>query len=548
MSLSWPVDAPVTQQFGDNPNSIQPNGHTGVDFGVPVGTPVSAADSGNVEFADWAWTLSGNNPWWIAPSFAGICVVINHNDGYKTLYAHLSQTDLNAGDFVEKGQLIGLSGSTGLSTGPHLHFEVLGDPLEPYNGFYGRLNPNNYCGGMAQAPSVAGNQRVVGQFGAKERTAASTSAAEGKTYGHGDVLTFKGFVHGEIVNGTDLWFVGAFSGTFFHSTAFDDGDVHDLQDLTPAPAPATLGISQRRVYNATANYRKTPRLDGELIQTYNKGDVLNFSQWTHGDLFGNTDIWYKGAISGGYMWAGALESPSEAGLTEEKAVTPTPVPAPTPVPTPTPAPQPVTETYKFTPDFDFVEVMPAGIGNFQSGNFPDKPAMVVVHQFGTLGVDTLNSTLNTFTNSNSGRQVSAHFAVSGKRIIQFVSLKDRAYHAGKVGNDYVGIETDPAQDADTIASVKKLLTALKAKYGYELPKTLHKNVPGNSTNCGASITLSNYDLAPVIVTPVPDPTPVPTPVPVPTPAPTPTPAPVVDGEAVIDDFLASMKAAHFHKK
>jgi hypothetical protein len=205
--------------------------------------------------------------------------------------------------------------------------------------------------------------------------------------------------------------------------------------------------------------------------------------------------------------------------------------------------------YSFTPDFDFVEVIPAGIGNFQYGNFPANPDSVVIHQFGTLGVDTLNSTINTFNNPNGGRQVSAHFVVSGKRIIQMVSLKDRAYHAGTVGNNYVGIETDPAQDADTIASTKKLLAALKTKFGRELTKVLHKNVPGNSTNCGASITLSKYDLTtPVIVVPVPPSETKPTDIPVtpivvtPTP-PAPTPVPVTDAkiEADIDAFLAEFK-------
>lgn len=544
MALSWPVDAPVTQQFGTNPNSIQPNGHTGIDFGVPVGTKIYAADSGTIEFSDWAWKLSASNKWWIAPKFAGICVVINHNDGFKTLYAHLSETDMVDGQFVEKGQLIGLSGSTGLSTGPHLHFEVLGDPLQPYNGFYGRLNPNEYCGGLAQAIAVAPNQRVVGKFGAKERTAASTTAAEGKVYGHGDVLTFKGFVNGELINGTDQWFVGAFSGTFFHVTAFDDVSVHDLPNLTPAKAAVSVGTTQRKA-GAKVRYRKAPNTQAEILQEYASGDILNFSQFTHGESVSGNNIWFKGAISGGYAWSGGFESQSTEGLTEEKSasapITVTPVSSDT--------------KYSFTKDFDFVEYLPAGIGNFQSGNFPDKPTNVVIHQFGTVGIDTLGSTINTFNNPNGERKVSAHFVVSGNRIIQMVSLKDRAYHAGPVGNDYVGIETDPAQDAATIESTKKLLAALKAKYGYELTKTLHKNIAGNSTNCGASVTLSKYELPTTItVVPVSSTTPVVTPadipktpvITVPEPA---APAPEKAGkEEVIDDFLASLKRAYLNGK
>lgn len=538
MSLSWPVEAPVTQQFGTNPNSIQPNGHTGIDFAVSIGTPVYAADSGNVMFANWASILSGNNPWWIAPAYAGVCVVINHNDGFVTLYGHLNDTHLNDGEFVEKGALIGHSGNTGLSTGPHLHFEVLGWPLQPYNGYYGRVNPNLYVGGFAQAPEMQPNQRLVGEMGVRERTGASTTSAIGRTFKHGDILTFKGYVHGEFTNTTDLWFVGALSGTFFHAAAFTDGGVSGLVDLTPPKAPVVVGTTQRKAANV-ARYRKTPRINGELIHEYQPGDVLNFSHWTRGDNVNGNDVWFKGAISGGYAWSGAFEDHSTTGLTEESSSTP--------VPAPTPTPTPVVEKYSFTPDFDFVEYLPAGISNFQSGNFPQDQSNVVIHQFGTLGVDTLTSTINTFQNPNMERKASSHFVVSGKRIIQMVSLKDRAYHAGPTGNNYVGIETDPAQDADTIASTKKLLAALKVKYGRELTKHLHKNIPGNTTNCGASITLSKYDLEPVV--PPVEPTPVPVPVPV-SPEPTPAPEPIPDiyAEAVIDEFLGALKKTYFDKR
>lgn len=540
MALSWPVDARVTQQFASNPNSIQPNGHTGIDFGVPTGTTIHSADSGTVVFADWAWKLSASNEWWIAPQYAGICVVINHNDGFLTLYAHLSETDLNAGEFVEKGVKIGLSGSTGLSTGPHLHFEVLGWPLSPYNGFYGRLNPNEYCGGLAQAPEVAANQRVVGSSGAKERTAASTSSAEGKVYGHGDVLTFKGYVHGEHINGTDLWFVGAFSGTFFSASAFDDGGVSGLQDLTPAivVAPVSLGSTQRRA-GATVRYRKAPNTGAEIIQDYNEGDVLNFGHFTHGENVSGNDVWFKGAISGGYAWSGGFDDASTSGLAEETLHIPAPAPAPAPtVPENIPAPG-----YSFIKDFDFVEYTPAHISNVQAAYdnpgitvFPLKPTNVVIHQFDAKAKNpSIEGVINHFATERPGSESSAHFSVSGQRITQHVSLKDRAYHAGKVGNSYVGIETDPDQDTETIASVKKLLKALKAKYGYELVRIRHKDVPGNSTNCGIEINLDSYVL---------DPAPV---VPIPVPNPTPVPLPTIDDETVIDKFLASMKAAHFHK-
>jgi hypothetical protein len=525
-----------------------------MDFGVPVGTPIYAADSGNVAFADWATTLSASNQWWIAPNYAGICVVINHNDGFLTLYAHLNATDLNAGEFVEKGQLIGYSGSTGLSTGPHLHFEVLGWPLSPYNGFYGRLNPNLYCGGLAQAQEVAGNQRVVGEYGAKERTGASTSAAEGKVYTHGDVLTFKGFVKGESVNGSNIWFVGAFSGTFFHSSAFDDSGTHDLQDLTPAPAPTpapvvpqgnvNTGMVGRTTGPDNVNFRKAPNTTAEKIDLLPANTYYpSFTVYAKGESIDGNDIWFKGTVRGGYAWSGAFTDTTTRNMTLEVAGPAAPVPVPSdPVNVPTPA-------YAFTKDFDFVEYKPAHITNVQAAYdnpgvvvFPSKPEKTVIHQFDARAKNpSIEGVINHFATARPGEESSAHFSISGQRIIQHVSLKDRAYHAGKVGNSYIGIETDPDQDPETIASAKKLLKALKEKYGYEFPLTLHKDVPGNTTNCGIEINLSDYKLDADPVIPVPEP--VPTPVPVPQPEPVPS----LSEEAVIDAFLASLKKAYFDK-
>lgn len=546
MALSWPVEGPISQQFGSNPNSIQPNGHTGIDFAVPTGTPILASDSGTIVFEGWATTLSASNPWWIAPAAAGVCVIINHNNGIMSVYGHLSKTVINNGQTVKKGQLIGYSGATGLATGPHLHFEIFGWPLQPYNGYYGRLNPNGRVSGFAGDTGIAKNQREVGAYGVKERKSASTTSTELRVYKPGDVLTFKGYVRGQSVSGNNIWFVGFYSGTYFHSSGFKDTGTHDLPDLTPAPAPApapALTPTQRKVAVAV-KYRKAPTTTAEVIIEYKAGDVLNFSHFTRGETVSGNNIWFKGALSGGYAWSGAFENKSTTGLIEEVAPAPAPTPTPTPVPSPTPAPVPA--KYAFTPDFDFVEVIPAALPNFMFGNFPTNPEKVVIHQFGTLGVDTLNSTINTFTNPNMERVASSHFVVSGKRIIQMVSLKDRAYHAGTVGNNYVGIETDPAQDADTIASTKRLLAALKEKYGYELTKTLHKDVSGNSTNCGASITLSKYDLAPVVV--IPPTNPVPVPVPTPVPAPVPTPSPVPDEEAIISAFLQFLKSEYFKSK
>lgn len=132
--LRVPVDgAPgITRGFGGA-------GHNGIDYAVGIGTPVYAADAGTVTFEGF-----GQNNLWMRGE-AGICVLIKHGDKY-TGYAHMSRTVINNGQQVSKGQLIGYSGSTGMSTGPHLHFEVL--PLNPPfgNGFAGRIDPAPFIG------------------------------------------------------------------------------------------------------------------------------------------------------------------------------------------------------------------------------------------------------------------------------------------------------------------------------------------------------------------------------------------------------------------
>jgi murein DD-endopeptidase MepM/ murein hydrolase activator NlpD len=123
-----PVTAPVTQVFGPTDFSLEfpftyqgvyyPHFHTGLDLGVGVGTPVRAADAGTVVLATTNTGPDGK------PVGYGTYVVIYHGGNLFTLYGHLSQLGVTAGQKVATGQVIGLSGNTGNSSGPHLHFEV----------------------------------------------------------------------------------------------------------------------------------------------------------------------------------------------------------------------------------------------------------------------------------------------------------------------------------------------------------------------------------------------------------------------------------------
>ena len=109
----WPVNGPVVSPFGMRFHPILHvyRMHTGIDIAVPRGTPIKAADGGQVIQADY-------------DSGYGNHILVYHGGGMATWYAHLQGFNCSVGQMVAKGQIIGFVGSTGLATGPHLHFEV----------------------------------------------------------------------------------------------------------------------------------------------------------------------------------------------------------------------------------------------------------------------------------------------------------------------------------------------------------------------------------------------------------------------------------------
>jgi murein DD-endopeptidase MepM/ murein hydrolase activator NlpD len=116
VNLAFPLtmNAPITSGYGWRVHPIHgsPRFHRGIDIGAPIGTPVIATHAGTVETANF---LSGY----------GLTIILKYKNGTQaTLYAHLSEVFVKPGDQVKQGDIIGLVGNTGLSTGPHLHFEV----------------------------------------------------------------------------------------------------------------------------------------------------------------------------------------------------------------------------------------------------------------------------------------------------------------------------------------------------------------------------------------------------------------------------------------
>ena len=116
--LIWPVRGPVTSGYGMRWGRM----HQGIDVGAGTGVPIRAAKSGTVVYSG---SMSGY----------GLVIIIDHGGGFSTLYAHQSRLGSRDGQDVSQGQVIGYVGSTGHSTGPHLHFEtrVGGSPRNPMN-------------------------------------------------------------------------------------------------------------------------------------------------------------------------------------------------------------------------------------------------------------------------------------------------------------------------------------------------------------------------------------------------------------------------------
>jgi murein DD-endopeptidase MepM/ murein hydrolase activator NlpD len=108
--------------------------HLGLDFASPSGTPIYATADGIIKFAGFSANGYGNH------------VIINHGFGYETLYGHMVRVSAAQGQQVKRGQVIGYVGSTGKSTGPHLHYEVhkSGVQVDPINFFYNDLTPAQF--------------------------------------------------------------------------------------------------------------------------------------------------------------------------------------------------------------------------------------------------------------------------------------------------------------------------------------------------------------------------------------------------------------------
>jgi murein DD-endopeptidase MepM/ murein hydrolase activator NlpD len=121
---AWSLPMPgaeVTSCYGPRWGTM----HAGIDFALPAGTPIESVGAGTVAATGWLYTGYG------------ISVVVDHGNGYLTHYAHMSETKVSEGQKVKAGDTLGLEGSTGDSTGPHLHFEV-------HQGMWNQIEPADW--------------------------------------------------------------------------------------------------------------------------------------------------------------------------------------------------------------------------------------------------------------------------------------------------------------------------------------------------------------------------------------------------------------------
>jgi hypothetical protein len=456
-------------------------GHSGIDYPYPMWHPIPATGSGYIS-ARGSNSGGGNYCWVI------------YDDGQVEGNFHLpDHSGPGEGTRVSEGTTVAYVGSTGNSTGPHLHHQIenprgVAHPPSDYWG-YAEQGGGGYVGGSGGS-APAGNQRVVGPNSANGRSDPSTSNPATQTLDAGTVANMDAWVYGENVSGNDVWFRGAYSGDWFWSGGFTDTGTHDLTDVNET-TPA-VGPTQRQVAENPANGRSEPTTAVPVAQTLDPATIADMSGWAHGENVQGQDVWFQGAYAGNWFWAGGFTDQDTHDLPEVDAA---------------PAPP----AYSFEA-FDPVvtEVVPCAPENYESGaggtRFPTDQTEVVLHDYGTDGTDTYEGTVAWF--QNPAAFTSAHFVVSGSHITQMVSLADRAFHAGADGNWFVGIEIDPAAGRpagdplrdQTIDSVNALLDALRAYYAVDT-FVYHHHSDFMQTSCGDDIDFADYPQGGVIEPP-----------------------------------------------
>lgn len=335
---------------------------------------------------------------------------------------------------------------------------------------------------------LAKDQRLVGPAGAIQRAAPNASSKEIRRIPGDTVEAFLGYVRSATKTtqggvSSDLWYVD--KDGYVWAGAFTEQTTAGLKDMSKTAEKPVLAPNQRLVGPSGAIQRADALKGAAEVRRIAGDTVETFTHWVKGENIVSggveSDIWYKD--SQGFIWAGGFTEQKTDGLELFTVLTHTP----------TKPAVPAEPKYTFKASVPCVtEVIPAALDKFQLGGMPVEQKDLVIHQFiaGETKLQThIGSVIATFTGGD--RVASAHFAVEGKRVIQFVDLDDRAYHAGPEGNDYWSIEVYPGMDGETMATLGKLIRELEILAGRKLKLRKHKDIM--ATRCGEDVDLEHID-------------------------------------------------------
>lgn len=441
MTYIWPVPDALSRVTQEFNNAQ----HTGMDFKGDTSTPIYAEADGVIVYEGVAENLGWPNQWAMMTNAikagAGGNILCGLDVGpYQFWHAHMSSTVVNTGDHVKQGQLLGYIGNTGYSFGNHLHLDVLPDGW-------------------------------------------NLNSADG-LYGR--------------VNPRDV--IDGFA------TAAPQGN----------PVSVVAGPNQRETVSQGVNRRSAPDKNSQLIEHFGPELILTFRGFVQppgaGPYGDGNNVWFVGAFgdptyfhSSGFQDQGTHDLPD---LTAQLgfAAPPPPVVSPTPPEKVTPPPA-IPQVYDFPLDFPIingirVEKFAAALSNVDVGNFPAAPGTLACHWWNSLEANpSIEGVISRFQRHEAF--ASAHFAVDVDRILQFVSLRDRAYHAGPSGNGFYSVEVSPfaiergpdgqyTEKARKIqANVRDLVRLLQEREGREITLVKHKDIPGNATKC-SDLDLSTF--------------------------------------------------------
>ncbi len=371
-----------------------------------------------------------------------------------------------------------------------------------------------------EAPALASNQRRVINDGipANGRSGASRSNPVVQTVAAGDDATFKGYVHGESINGNDIWFVGAFAGNYFHSSSFEGGaNTAGLPDLAPVVTPPVVVPPTTDTNRTTLNdgsplrVRKGAGTTYDSVRTIEPNTAVKVIGFKKGETALGTNIWFK-LGENEYASAGGFTSQSTTGLNEETVTTTPPVVVP-PVTTPyvprdpeivNPVASDFPSWIQYEEKFDANDdtaTQNQSAYEYYNGKYGQDykfyPIESHTHWWGDPSAGySHDGVVNTFINK---AEYSVHFVTSAGRITRVQPLQKVAYTTGARSMYAWTSENDPKLTEDGYKTLGFLHYLIEKKNPRLLNEQirLHKEVVNIATGAPFATSCSNISTAKV---------------------------------------------------